>query len=85
MVSDFRQNIINQPRLRLGLILYSGESPLPWAITTTYIYGGRQRDTIICLAFRLGNKVGMYIVYELHTGVKTHFTHNNYIGRMECA
>ena len=33
---DFCQDIITQPQLRLGLILYSGYRPHPWAITTTY-------------------------------------------------
>ena len=29
MVSDYRQNITTQPYLRLGLVICSGESPLP--------------------------------------------------------
>ena len=37
MDSDFRQNIITWPRLRLGLVLYSGYHPSPWGVTLTYI------------------------------------------------
>ena len=36
MDSDFCQNIITRPWLCLGLVLYSGYRPHPWAITTTY-------------------------------------------------
>ena len=36
MDSDFCRNIITQPWLRLGLVLYSGYRPPPWAITATY-------------------------------------------------
>ena len=37
MVLDFRQNVITWPRLRLGFVFYTGESPRPWAMTTTYV------------------------------------------------
>ena len=37
MDPDFHQIIFSQPRLRLGLVLYSGYHPCPWAITIYYV------------------------------------------------